>query len=277
MSFLNLPASLRCLLLGCLLLLAAGCSNPLRRTKASPPPPGPVPARIPDRPIQQPPVKATNLPEPPPLPADPKPAPTKTSTVVAATAPIPKAKKPKQAPKARKVAKVRKPSSSAPAESASAAGNASSAGNNPADPTAEGTGNPASGTANGAASTAAASNAASNAAAPTSVAATTAASGPGTSPNAAEAPAPTFTLGAIVSPQERLTLQRQTEQLLAACEQAINSANGKTLNGRQVELLGRIRTFVTQAKDAQDRNPADAKRLAERGKLFADRLAEELR
>jgi hypothetical protein len=104
-------------------------------------------------------------------------------------------------------------------------------------------------------------------------------------PPAAEAPAelpepeptPLLQLGEVLSPQQRAELLRQTDSLLAVSDRAVTTATPRQLNPTQADLLNRVRTLSQLSRDARERSPAEARNLAERAKLFAERLLEELR
>lgn len=198
------------------LLLSLGLAScSVFRPTRVPPPPGPIPARIPNGPIAAAPPPSKPLPEPPPL---------ETTPAVTAEKPVPpavempKSAKRPPAPRRRRVAS-RKPI--------------------PAPP-------------------------------PPAVVEST--------PEPPEPePAPLLQLGEVLSLQQRAELLRQTDALLAICERAVNTATPRLLPPTQADLLNRVRTLSQLSRDARDRSPAEARNLAERARLFAERLLEDLR
>ncbi len=197
-----------------LLLLSLGLAScSVFRPTRVPPPPGPIPARIPTGPVAAAPPPSKPLPEPPPL---------ENSTTASVEKPVPpavempKSVKRPPAPRRRRVA-ARKPV--APPPPAAEA---------PADPP-------------------------------------------------EPEPTPLLQLGEVLTPQQRTELLRQTDSLLAVCERAVTTATPRQLSLTQADLLNRVRTLSQLSRDARERSPAEARNLAERAKLFAERLLEELR
>lgn len=199
------------------LLLSLGLAScSVFRPTRVPPPPSPIPARIPSGNVATaapPPSKP--LPEPPPLEAS---AATTTEEPVPPAVEMPKSVKSPPAPRRRRVA-VRRPAPSPPPavvpESASEA------------PEPE--------------------------------------------------PMPLLRLGEVVTSQQRAELLRQMDAELAVCERAMNTAAPRVLAPVQADLLNRVRTLSQLSRDARERSPAEARNLAERARLFAERLLEDLR
>jgi hypothetical protein len=196
-----------------LLSLGLASCSVLRPTRV-PPPPGPLPARIPSGSATVPPPTKP-LPEPPPLEAA---IPTTAEKPIPPSVDVPKSAKRPPAPRRRRVA-ARRPAPPPPP--------------------------------------------------------------PATVEPAPEAPEPEPTpllqLGEVLSPQQRTELLRQTDALLAICERAVATATPRLLAPTQADLLNRVRTLSQLSRDARDRSPAEARNLAERAKLFAERLLEDLR
>jgi len=90
-------------------------------------------------------------------------------------------------------------------------------------------------------------------------------------------PTPLLQLGEVLGPQQRADLLRQTDALLAVCERAVTTATPRLLPPTQADLLNRVRTLSQLSREARDRSPAEARNLAERARLFAERLLEDLR
>lgn len=200
------------------LLLSLGLAScSVFRPTRVPPPPGPIPARIPAGPVAAAPPPSKPLPEPPPLET------TSTATLEEPVPPaveMPKSVKRPPAPRRRRVA-ARKPVAPPPP---------------PAPAVLEPT------------------------------------------PEIPEPePAPLLQLGEVLGPQQRTELLRQTDVLLATCDKAVTTATPRLLTPTQADLLNRVRTLSQLSRDARDRSPAEARNLAERARLFAERLLEELR
>jgi len=96
---------------------------------------------------------------------------------------------------------------------------------------------------------------------------------------APEAPpaAPAYRLGELRPHEEREKLRRQCDHMLSACAKALAAAEGRTLTPEQSEMVNRIRGFAQQARESLERDPAEARNLAAKGKSFADSLLAELK
>ncbi len=198
------------------LLLSLGLAScSVFRPTRVPPPPGPIPARIPSGTVATAPPPSKPLPEPPPLEA---PVTATAEKPVPPAVEMPKSAKRPPARRRRRIA-VRKPAPSPPppvvVESA------------PEPPEPE--------------------------------------------------PTPLLQLGEVLGPQQRAELLRQTDALLAICERAVTTATPRLLAPTQADLLNRVRTLSQLSRDARERSPAEARNLAERARLFAERLLEDLR
>lgn len=88
--------------------------------------------------------------------------------------------------------------------------------------------------------------------------------------------APMIQLGQLVPAAERSELLREIEELLAYCEHSMEVASRHSLTAAQSELLHRIRSLSHQSRELRERNPVEAKNLAERAKLFAGGLLMDL-
>jgi hypothetical protein len=91
-------------------------------------------------------------------------------------------------------------------------------------------------------------------------------------PPPAPEPAPLPQLGPVLSPALRTELLRQTDALLVLCDRAVADASLRRLTPAQANLLDHLRTLAQLAREARDRSPAEAHNLAQRARLFADRL-----
>lgn len=89
--------------------------------------------------------------------------------------------------------------------------------------------------------------------------------------------APAYRLGELRTADEREKLRKEAEQLIGQCAAALTSAEGRSLTPAQTEILSRVRTFAQQARETMDKDPAEAKNLAVKGRTFADALLAELK
>jgi hypothetical protein len=89
--------------------------------------------------------------------------------------------------------------------------------------------------------------------------------------------APPYRLGELRSAEETARLRRQTERLLARCAEALGAVEGRSLTGKQSELMGRVKAFAQQAKDVLDKDPGEARGFAAKGRTFAEALLAELK
>lgn len=197
------------------ILLLQGCGmTRLGRAKA-PPPPGPIPARIPDQvtSIDAPPP--TNLPPPPSLPApavDAKPS-TAAELAISSTPTLPPPRPARSRKTTKRAAVI--PPPQPPVEAAAEV---------PVQPA-----------------------------------------------------APPFRLGELRSPEEKERLKQQTEQMIGVCGAALTAAEGKPLTAAQTEMVARVRMFAEQAREAMEKDPAEARNFAAKGRTFAEVLLAELK
>jgi hypothetical protein len=85
----------------------------------------------------------------------------------------------------------------------------------------------------------------------------------------------------VISPQltaeEQSSAQRQTEQSLRAAEQILQSTLGRKLSGTQAELAERVRSFISQAREATHAGDVlRARNLAQKAELLSLDLAKSL-
>jgi hypothetical protein len=69
-------------------------------------------------------------------------------------------------------------------------------------------------------------------------------------------------------------LQRQTEQSLSAAERNLAATAGKSLNATQSDLASKVRSFISDAREAGRAGDwARARELAKKAQVLAEELA----
>ncbi|MGC4056201.1 MAG: hypothetical protein QM757_45935 [Paludibaculum sp.] len=94
------------------------------------------------------------------------------------------------------------------------------------------------------------------------------------------APAPTPappSFGQILSPQQQTELRNSYQQNAQSARQVLNQIKGRALSRDQVEAANRIRSFLSQADEAQAKDPATAAQLAQRAQILARDLQSSLK
>ena len=77
-----------------------------------------------------------------------------------------------------------------------------------------------------------------------------------------------------LSPQESASSQQQTEENLNATERSLAAVAGKSLNGAQTDLLSKVRSFLTDAREAARAGDwARARDLSGKARVLSDQLA----
>lgn len=77
-----------------------------------------------------------------------------------------------------------------------------------------------------------------------------------------------------LSPQQSASLQQETEQNLNASEHNLAAMAGKPLNAAQTDLLSKVRSFLTDAKEAvRTGDWARARDLSRKARVLSDQLA----
>ena len=89
--------------------------------------------------------------------------------------------------------------------------------------------------------------------------------------------APPLQLGTVLSPEKRAEYTRAVDQSLARAEADVAPLKGKSLNSDQSAALNRILSYISQARENRNSDPALAARLAERAELLARDLAGSVR
>jgi len=100
---------------------------------------------------------------------------------------------------------------------------------------------------------------------------------PATNPNAAPAKPETPQIVPELSTRESASLQRQTDQSLGIAERNLSATNGKSLNAVQSDLASKVRSFVSDAREAGKAGDwARARDLARKAQVLSEELAESL-
>lgn len=97
---------------------------------------------------------------------------------------------------------------------------------------------------------------------------------PAANPNAAGAKpeAPQIVPG--LSTQESNSLQRESDQSLSAAERNLAATTGKSLNAVQTDLASKVRSFISDAREAgQAGDWARARDLAKKAQVLSEELA----
>jgi hypothetical protein len=76
-----------------------------------------------------------------------------------------------------------------------------------------------------------------------------------------------------LSPTDQAAYQRKTGDDTAAAEKNLQETSGKQLNAAQQDLVGKIRSFLSQSRDAsRDGDWVRAQNLAQKARLLSDEL-----
>ncbi|MGJ5817722.1 hypothetical protein [Paludibaculum fermentans] len=95
-------------------------------------------------------------------------------------------------------------------------------------------------------------------------------------PTPAPAPAPPA-FGQILTPQQQTELRTTYQQSAQSARQVLTQLKGRALSREQAESANRIRSFLSQADEAQAKDPATAAQLAQRAQILARDLMSSLR
>jgi outer membrane murein-binding lipoprotein Lpp len=80
-----------------------------------------------------------------------------------------------------------------------------------------------------------------------------------------------------LSTQESAALQRQTEQSMRSAERNLAATNGKSLNAVQSDLASKVRSFISDAREAGKAGDwARARDLARKAQVLSEELAQNL-
>jgi outer membrane biosynthesis protein TonB len=100
-------------------------------------------------------------------------------------------------------------------------------------------------------------------------------------PEPAQAPAqphpspPAF--GQILTPQQQTELRRSYQQSAQFARQTLSQLSGHALSQDQADTANRVRSFLSQADEAQSKDPSVAAQLARRAELLARDLLNSFR
>jgi hypothetical protein len=76
-----------------------------------------------------------------------------------------------------------------------------------------------------------------------------------------------------LSPSDQAAFMRKTGDEAAAAEKNLQETSGKLLNAAQLDLVGKIRSFLSQSRDAsKDGDWSRAQNLAQKARLLSDEL-----
>ena len=103
-------------------------------------------------------------------------------------------------------------------------------------------------------------------------------------PEPAEAPAPPPpppppppAFGQILTPQQQTEFRRSYQQSAESARQTLSQLSGRPLSRDQAETANRVRSFLSQADEAQSKDPSAAAQLARRAELLARDLLNSFR
>ncbi len=97
---------------------------------------------------------------------------------------------------------------------------------------------------------------------------------PATTPNVAAGRPDTPQIVPELSRQESTSLQRETDQSLRAADQNLAATAGKSLNATQADLASKVRSFISDAREAGRAGDwARARDLAKKAQVLSEELA----
>jgi len=80
-----------------------------------------------------------------------------------------------------------------------------------------------------------------------------------------------------LSPQESVSLRRETDESLIAAERSLSTTKGKSLNAMQSDLASKVRSFMGDSREAGRAGDwARALNLAKKAQVLAEQLANSL-
>ena len=80
-----------------------------------------------------------------------------------------------------------------------------------------------------------------------------------------------------LSPQESVSLRRETDESLIAAERSLSMTKGKSLNAMQSDLASKVRSFMGDSREAGRAGDwARALNLAKKAQVLAEQLANSL-
>jgi hypothetical protein len=89
----------------------------------------------------------------------------------------------------------------------------------------------------------------------------------------APTPVPAPSLGAILSADQKKSLDADYRADLREANKVLNSIRGHALTGSQLDSVSRAREFISQAAQYHDRDLATAAELARRARVLTQDLA----
>ena len=90
-------------------------------------------------------------------------------------------------------------------------------------------------------------------------------------------PPPPPAFGQILTPQQQAEFRRSYQQSAQFARQTLSQLSGRALSRDQADTANRIRSFLSQADEAQSKDPSVAAQLARRAELLARDLLNSLR
>ncbi len=93
----------------------------------------------------------------------------------------------------------------------------------------------------------------------------------------AQPPAPPPAFGQILTPQQQTEFRRSYQQSAQIARQTLSHLSGRALSRDQADTANRIRSFLSQADEAQSKDPSVAAQLARRAELLARDLLNSFR
>jgi len=96
-------------------------------------------------------------------------------------------------------------------------------------------------------------------------------------PVPAQPPAPPPAFGQILTPQQQTELRRSYQQSAQFARQTLSQLSGRALSQDQADTANRVRSFLSQADEAQSKDPSVAAQLARRAELLARDLLNSIR
>ena len=100
---------------------------------------------------------------------------------------------------------------------------------------------------------------------------------PDPAPPPVQPPAPPPAFGQILTPQQQAAFRRSYQQSAQSARQALSQLSGRALSRDQADTANRVRSFLSQADEAQSKDPSVAAQLARRAELLARDLLNSFR
>jgi hypothetical protein len=99
---------------------------------------------------------------------------------------------------------------------------------------------------------------------------------PPPAPTSENPPAPALRLSQILTPEESRRNTQELDQYMESVKKQLLRVAGKNLTAEQKDIAERVRTYLTQAEQARDKDLVTAVNLARRADLLAKDLVERL-